>query len=101
MFTPRILSKGVFPIPRIAVEIHEDDWCATPDYNALVDAEWERLLRCSPNPIWDGKYYRVLNPATLDSGTGPGTFLLGTIPYRYIATYIALHEVTPAAISNR
>jgi 8-oxo-dGTP pyrophosphatase MutT (NUDIX family) len=93
MLTPQILSRGVFPISRIAVEIHEDEWHANPEYNALVDAEWERLLQCSPSPMWDGKYYRVLNPATLDSETGPGTFRLGTVSFRYIATYRALNEI--------
>jgi len=93
MLTPQILSKGVFPISRIVVEIHNDEWNATPEYNALVDVEWERLLQYSPNPIWDGKFYRVLNPATFDNGAGAGRFLLGTINFRYIATYGALREI--------
>lgn len=93
MLTPQILAKGVFPISRIAVELHNNEWFATPEYDALVRVEWERLLQCSPNPIWDGKYYRVLNPVSFENAGEAATLRLGTIRYRYIATFDALHKI--------
>lgn len=91
MFTPRILSDARFSIRELRIQVCTHEWPSTPSYDAVVDCEWERLLRAT-SQLWDGTYYRVLNLE--DWATSPvlATMQLGTISYRYIATFRAMHE---------
>jgi 8-oxo-dGTP pyrophosphatase MutT (NUDIX family) len=91
MFTPRILFKTSFPIAGMRVAICNREWAATPEYDALVDAEWKNMLDRAKHPIWDGTYYCVLNLNELGNGATTESLRLGTIRYRYIATFPALH----------
>ncbi|MGD0940055.1 MAG: hypothetical protein ABR905_10110 [Terracidiphilus sp.] len=81
-----------FLIEAIEVLVCADQWSATPEYNELVDAEWENMLIDAKNSIWDGAYYRVVNANELETRSQPGLMRLGTIRYRYIATFPALHR---------
>ena len=94
MFTPEILLRSSFPIAGISVQVCAAEWTPTDEYDALVHEEWERMRAGAKHPLWDGTYYRVLNAAELknDAASWPGTMLLGTIRYRYIATLPALWE---------
>ena len=92
MFTPRILARASFTIADIGIELCAHEWQPTPAYAALVDAEWNRMVARAAHPLWDGLYYRVLNLDELQKGAAPATLRLGTIRYRYIATFPALHE---------
>jgi hypothetical protein len=91
MFIPRILSNASFSIANIGVQICGDEWTATPEYDALVDTEWKKMLIGAKHSIWDGTYYRVLNAAGMEIGLVSGSMQLGIIRYRYIATFPALH----------
>jgi 8-oxo-dGTP pyrophosphatase MutT (NUDIX family) len=46
----------------------------------------------SKNTIWDGTYYRVVNASQLETRSEVGLMQLGTIRYRYIATFPTLHR---------
>lgn len=92
MFSPRILSKTPFSIGGIKIQVCAEIWTATPDYNGLVDVEWESMVLQAKNPIWDGTYYRVINASELETRSEGGRMQLGTIRYRYIATFPALHQ---------
>lgn len=88
MFRPRILSKNHFTIAGLRVEVCSNEWSAPPAYQVLVDAAWKTLLAHTAQPLWDGTYYRVLAELDLDREM----IRLGTIRYRYIATFPALHQ---------
>ena len=92
MFLSRILSKNHFTIAGLGVKVCSNEWSAPAVYEALVDAAWKDLLAHTTQPIWDGTYYRVLNPAELENGSGTVEVRLGTIRYRYIATFAELHR---------
>lgn len=69
------------------MEVCGDVWTASMEYDALVESVWAKMR--VEQPLWDGNYYRVVDPTELSGGA---RVRLGTIPYRYIATYRALHE---------
>lgn len=92
MFLPRILSKNTFDIRGLGVEVCPHEWTVPSAYEILVQETWKDLLARSRHPIWDGTYYRLLNPAGLEWGEDAITLRLGTIRYRYIATYPMLHQ---------
>lgn len=92
MYTPYILCQPPL-LPRdIHIEICDDLWTSDAEYDALVYSCWAKMkleqMRLA-RPLWDGEYYRVLDPAEL---TGGARLRLGIIPYRYIATYPTLHD---------
>lgn len=91
MFRARILRREPIPLDAIEVEICAQEWAATAEYDALVDRAWSERLAQASHPIWDGTYYRVLNAEEWASGA-ERALRLGTIRYRYIATFPALHE---------
>jgi len=92
MFTPRILTRASFTLADIGIELCAHEWQPTPAYNALVHAEWRRMVARSAEPLWDGLYYRVLNLDELEKGAAPATLRLGAVRYRHIATFPALHD---------
>lgn len=86
MFTPSVLLNTRFSVADLKVESCNRAWTAPAAYEALVEREWQALLAARPS-LWDGIYDRVLDPAELASGF----MRLGTVRYRYIAAYPALH----------
>ena len=90
MFLPRVISRTAFDIGKSNVSVCPSEWTAPEAYDALVDPAWKELVKDSR--LWDGTYYRVLNAAALRDGIGPFALRLGTIRYRYVATYPMLHQ---------
>lgn len=87
MFTPHVLYKSPRSFREIRIEVGPRAWTANADYDLLVESEWARLR--AERSLWDGTYYRTLSPG--DLAFRP-VVQLGTIAYRYIATYRALHR---------
>jgi 8-oxo-dGTP pyrophosphatase MutT (NUDIX family) len=92
MFVPRVLFASAFPIHRLGAELRVSVWAPPAEYEDLVTTTWEDLRAHAKQPIWDGTYYRVLNPFALENGFGVLSLRLGTIQYRYVSTYPALHQ---------
>jgi 8-oxo-dGTP pyrophosphatase MutT (NUDIX family) len=90
MLTPRVLRKEPFSIADINVEVQDHEWTATPEYERIVGAAWEKRISETKYPLWDGTYYRVMNIAEACIPASTPMFRLGTIRYRYIATFPAL-----------
>jgi len=90
MFIPRILFRKAFLPSDIRVEILGNTWASNPEYERLVESEW-RKKQADEQHIWDGTYYRIADIAELEQ-TEAQTLRLGTIPYRFIATYPSLHK---------
>lgn len=88
MFPPRILSKNDFAIADLGIEVCSSEWTAPPGYESLVLAAWGEMRMRARYPIWDGTYYRVLNAVEFDGAR----MRLGTIRYRYIATFPGLQQ---------
>jgi 8-oxo-dGTP pyrophosphatase MutT (NUDIX family) len=79
------------------VEVVDQVWRPSPDYDLAVSAEWESQTRRAAelgDHLWDGKSYRVANP---DAWSMPPRLRLGTISYRYFATYRRLQKAYRAA----
>ena len=91
MYTPRLLSTRLFSISNLRIENRDAVWRSTPEYDELVQLEWKDILRRARTRVWDGTYYRVLNPSVFE-GNEPSPILLGTIAYRYIATFPSLSQ---------
>lgn len=87
MYTPYILCKPPLPLREIHIDLCSDVWTASAEYDALVESVWAKMR--VDQPLWDGNYYRVVDPAELPINA---KVRLGVIPYRYIATYRTLHE---------
>lgn len=87
MLTPRVLIRSRFDFAQITVVVSGEPWSSTPEYDALVEAEWRRVRSSSRTRLWDGTHYRVRNAGELAGRSTPGTLELGTVRYRYIATY--------------
>ena len=93
MYEPRILQKGPFRIGEIAVEVCAEPWRATAQYDALVEPAWRaRVAEVAAHGrhMWDGVFYRLTDLSAFENG-GKGVYRLGTVAYRYVATYRALH----------
>lgn len=87
MDTPYILCPPPLPLREIHIEVCDDVWAPSAEYDALVDSVWAKMSM--DEPLWDSLYYRVLDLSELSGGA---KVRLGMIPYRYIATYRTLHE---------
>lgn len=92
MYTPHLLSRRAFSISTLSIEHHASSWNSTAEYDQLVALEWAKVLRDARTRIWDGTYYRVLNPSAFLEEKEPAPVLLGTIPFRYIATFPSLSQ---------
>lgn len=87
MYTPYILCGSPLPFHEIRMDVRGDVWTASAEYDELVDSAWAKMK--VEQALWDGNQYRVLDPTDLSRGI---PIRLGTIRYRYIATYPALHD---------
>ncbi|MBV9541966.1 MAG: hypothetical protein JO167_11940 [Alphaproteobacteria bacterium] len=80
--------KGPFDLEAFRLDIADDrPWRAHPDYDALVDRMWEKRVidaKARDHHLWDGTHYRLLDPAEL---TGRGPLHVGTVSFRYLATW--------------
>jgi len=90
MYAAKALSRRRFTISELLVEHCDSAWSSTAEYDERVRAEWGNLLHHTTTRLWDGTYYRVLNPEIFNEGRWSGPILLGTIAYRYIATFPSL-----------
>lgn len=92
MYIPYILCWPPFSLRDIRIETCDNLWTADAEYDGLVEAAWAKMrleqMRLA-QPLWDGSYYRIVDPTELSRGA---RVRLGMIPYRYIATYPTLHE---------
>lgn len=91
-FVPRILTRAPFEFSGITIELSDHEWSAPPQYDALATAAWQQQLASATHPLWDGTYYRVLNVSSISLDSALNRLTLGTIPYRYIATFRSLAE---------
>lgn len=95
MFTPAILHKSPYELAGVIVSVSESEWTPSASYDVLVRDAWQERIReaaSEAHPIWDGQFYRVTNIGDVRGGSPPPRLCLGTIFYRYIATFRALHE---------
>lgn len=86
MYTPYILCRPL-PLREIQIEVCEEAWTANAEYDAEVESVWAKMR--AEQLLWDGNYYRVVDPTDLSSGA---RVRIGMILYRYVATYRSLHE---------
>lgn len=92
MYTPQVLSRRSFSISKLRIEHRDSIWNTTAEYDELVRLEWKNFLLGARTRVWDGTYYRVLNPGVLAEREESAPILLGTIAYRYIATFPSLSQ---------
>lgn len=93
MLEPAILLKGPFRIADSIVEVIEQSWQSHPEYEQAVAVEWESRARRAAEAgdhLWDGVSYRVANA---DAWSMPPRLQLGTVAYRYVATYRRLQDL--------
>jgi len=76
----------------LSIEHRDSAWSSTAEYDERVRVEWQKFLHQTKTRVWDGTYYRVLNPRVFDEEKGAGPILLGTIAYRYVATFPSLSQ---------
>ena len=98
MYEPRVLQKGPFRIGEIAVVTCGEPWRANPQYDALVGPAWQARMEAEAvhgRRMWDGVYYRLKDLSPFEP-PGTAAYRLGTVSYRYAATYRALHEAHAA-----
>jgi 8-oxo-dGTP pyrophosphatase MutT (NUDIX family) len=79
----------------VSVRVLEDEWTPCAAYEVLVRDAWQERVReavSRAQRIWDGRYYRVINASDMKGDATPLRLCLGTIRYRYIATFRVLHE---------
>lgn len=93
MYTPQVLSKRPFTISKLWIEHDDSAWNTTVEFDELVQLKWKEVLRDARTRVWDGTYYRVLNPHVFREEKQHMPILLGTIAYRYIATFPSLFQV--------
>ena len=92
MLEPAILLKGPFRIADFAVDVIEQPWQSHPEYEQAVAVEWETRSRRAAEAgdhLWDGVSYRIANADAWSTRR----LRLGTIAYRYLATYRRLQDL--------
>ena len=95
MFTPTILHRSQFELSNIPISVLDGEWTPSAAYEGLVRDAWQDHIReatSSGHKVWDGRFYRVTNVSDMKGDSTLPRFCLGTISYRYIATFRALHE---------
>jgi 8-oxo-dGTP pyrophosphatase MutT (NUDIX family) len=95
MFTPAILHNGPYALSDVIVSVSDSAWAPSASYDVLVQGSWQERVReaaSEAHAIWDGQFYRVTNIGDMRDDATPPRLCLGTIPYRFIATFRALHE---------
>lgn len=95
MYAPRILHNHPFSLSDTTVRILDHAWSADAEYERMAETAWQVKLREAERDaqtLWDGTYYRVSNTSDIAGPMGVRQLELGTIQYRYIATFRRLHE---------
>jgi hypothetical protein len=95
VYPPRILHKSPFRFQDIDLEVTDVEWRPTARYESLANAAWENRVieeAAAGREIWNGTYYRAMNLRDLDASQVPFGLQLGTVQYRYIATFRSLNE---------
>lgn len=94
MFTPHIIRKGETLWDDVAVTHMDGSWCADAAYDQRVSELWQQKIDNAASlsqTLWDGTYYRLANFAEWSGPAVAPVLQLGTVSYRYIATFHALH----------
>ena len=92
---PRVLLKGPFDFDKIEIRHSERGWSPNAHYDASVTVAWKQRQQEAADggfEIWDGTYYRAENAEHLADSDGVLRLRLGTVSYRYIATYPTLRD---------
>jgi 8-oxo-dGTP pyrophosphatase MutT (NUDIX family) len=95
MFSPEIILDTPFRFGDIEIEAVQSDWAVPADYDQAVDRIWsqkQQEARAGGYAIWDGTLYRVANVSEVAGRQEAITLRLGTIPYRYVASYPLLQD---------
>jgi len=92
MYAPSVVSSRSFALSSLKIVCAESQWSSSARYDELVRSEWEAIVRESTAHIWDGRYYRVQNPDAFARDSALFPICLGTIAYRYIATFPRLFD---------
>jgi hypothetical protein len=95
VYTPRILHSHPFQFSDIDLQLTESEWRPTTRYESLASAAWQTRLveeTAAERQVWDGTYYRAINAQDLNGSQRLLRLRLGTIKYRYIATFRSLHQ---------
>ena len=95
MFSPEIILNNRFRFEDIKITTAELDWVVPAEYDQAVDRIWSQKQQDAQDggyAIWDGTFYRAANVSEVGGKQEAITLRLGTIPYRYIASYPLLHE---------
>jgi hypothetical protein len=91
VYTPAILHKGPFSAFDLAVTGNR--WQANEAYEERVRGIWSQRVEAAAvrgHHLWDGTHYRFNRIDDLADGRA---LRLGTVAFRYIATYRALHDL--------
>ncbi len=89
------MHKGPHALSDVIVSVSGDAWTPSASYDVLVQDAWRERVReaaSDAHPIWDGQFYRVTNIGSMSGSSTSPRLCLGSIFYRYIATYRTLHE---------
>lgn len=92
MFEPVILRKGPFHPAAFDLVVTGECWHPGADYDALVETAWAGRVEAAAargHRLWDGTHYRVIDIAQAGEGM---RIDLGTVSFRYLATYRLLHK---------
>ena len=90
LFVPRTLLGRRFDLGSVTIKHVGGAWRTNASYEAAVADAWKQKQQEAQQArfrIWDGFYYRVTNAEALEKHDGIIHFALGTISYRYLATY--------------
>ncbi|MBS0470542.1 MAG: hypothetical protein JSR60_05680 [Proteobacteria bacterium] len=96
MFEPRILRKGPFHPAAFDLVVTGERWQPGAEYDALVETAWQGRIEAAAargHRLWDGTHYRFTDIAQASDGL---RIDLGTVPFRYLATYRLLHKENAA-----
>ncbi len=92
LYEPRILFKGPVTLSQFAPAVTGGPWPSSADYDDMVQTSWRRRVESAAargHHLWDGTHYRLTHIADIARA---GPLRLGTVSFRYIATYRFLHE---------
>jgi hypothetical protein len=96
MFEPCILRRGPFHPATFDLVVTGERWQPGAAYDALVETAWQGRVEAAAargHRLWDGTHYRFTDIAQAGDGM---RIDLGTVPFRYLATYRLLHKENAA-----
>ena len=91
MYDPCVLFRGPVALSAFVPAVTGEAWRPGPDYDALVAPAWRQRVddvAARGHRLWDGTHYRLTHAEDIGR---TGTLRLGTVAFRYIATFRILH----------